>query len=969
MNRIAHRKHSSIDFFALLILLFGLHLATVAPAFAAPTAALPGLQHPARVVWDSDGIPHIYARTDRDAIYLQGYIHAQDRLYWMDWFRHTFDGTLAELLGESALGSDLQFRKFNLQAVARQSFEAVPKDIQRLLEAYAAGVNAYLATQPTPQEYALLEIDTIRPWLPTDPILLLKGIPALFWTELGDIKRTVDLAEFNARGTVGGFDGSALFFEDVYRVAPVLPAVVLPGFLESIGGTEAVATPMASPEKNRVADPGHRSSATAALDPQVLQLAQDYWSEMASSEIFENARKNIREGLGSNWWLISGALSETGNAMLASDPHQPVTMPTALHPVHIVSAEAGGLDVQGTNFGGVPGVMPGCNRYACWAPTNSNIDGGDIFQEELVFDATTGAPTHTFFQGNPESLIRLPQQYRFNNPGDGIVDNLSLAAVPPLDGDVFLVPRRAHGPLLTFTQTTGSGGVGLSSQYVGWAVGRDAEAFLRLGFIRNVDDFMEAVSLFDNFNLHVGYADRQGHIAYAVGGDAPLREDLQQMGGVDGQPPILIRDGRGVLAHEWLKNVSFGDSGVPYQILPQAEMPHSIDPPEGFIVTANNDPIGTTVDNDVFDQFRPDGGVLYLHYSYRGLRAARIQSEIARLTADGGKLSMVELKAMQANNQMMDAEVILPSLLEAFRNAQVPGAPAILAALAADPRVQEAIGRLVEWDYSTPTGIERGYDPGDDPDNLQAPGEEEIANSVAATLYSAWRGQAVRKVVDGTLTRIGLGGSLPDSENAFRAFANQILTFDAQSIGASGVDFFALDGLGDRRAARDAVLLESLQSALDLLAGDAFAAAFGNSTDQNDYRWGLLHRITIPHVLSPAFNVPSAGGFQDLEPTLPGLARGGGLETVDSASHDARAADANSFKFSVTPGYRMVVELTRRGPRGEQISPGGAGGDPFGPRYTNQLGRWLTHQYAPMRRTPGEVFRDAESRQTFVPQR
>ncbi len=969
MTQFARLQHSSRTYLTFLILILGLHLATDASALANSSQALPGLEHPARVIWDSDGIPHIYAKTDRDAIFLQGYIHAQDRMYWMDSFRHTFDGTLAELVGEAALGSDVQFRKFNLQAAAQLSFDAMSPKARHQLEAYAAGVNAYLATNPTPQEYGLLELDTVRPWLPSDSILMLKGLSALTWIELGDIKRTVDLAQFTARGAAGGFDGSALFFEDVYRVAPVVPAVVLPNFLESIGGSEGVTSPRTPLDKSRGEGVPSAMADLDAVDPRVLQLARETWQDFANSPALVDARRHVQEGLGSNWWLIGGALSETGKALLASDPHQPVTMPTALHPIHLVSAERDGLSASGTNFGGIPGILVGCNRTACWAGTNCNIDGGDVFQEELLFDPATGVPTHTVFRGVAEPIVRLSQQYRFNTPGDGAVDNLSEASVPPLVGDVFLVPRRAKGPLLNFAQTTGSGGIGLSSQYVGWAVGRDAEAMLRLGSVRNVDDFLEAVALLDNFNLHMGYADQEGHIAYAVGGDVPLREDLQLTGQVDGQPPIMIRDGSGALANQWLEASGEG-SQVPYSILPQAEMPQVVDPPEGFIVTANNDPTGGTVDNDLFDQFRSDGGVLYFHHNYRSLRAARIQSEIVRLTANGGKLSMEELKAMQANSQMMDAEVILPSLLEAFDNAQAPGAPAVLATLAADPGIEEAIGRLAQWDYSTPTGIEQGYDPGDDPHNLQAPNEPEIANSVAATLYSVWRGQAVSRVVDDTLVRIGLGDALPDSETAFRAFAHQILTFDpAQGGGASGVDCFAVEGVSDRRVARDIVLLETLQGTLDLLAGDAFAPAFGHSTHQNDYRWGRLHRITIPHVLSPAFNVPSAGDFKDLEPTLTGLARGGGLQTVDSASHDARAADANSFKFSVTPGYRMVAELTRRGPRGEQISPGGAGGDPFGPRYTNQLDRWLTHQYAPIRMSPDEVHRNAESQETFVPQR
>ncbi len=310
--------------------------------------------------------------------------------------------------------------------------------------------------------------------------------------------------------------------------------------------------------------------------------------------------------------------------------------------------------------------------------------------------------------------------------------------------------------------------------------------------------------------------------------------------------------------------------------------------------------------------------------------------------------------------KLNDAEVLVPDIVAALQLARTPGASAPLAALGADPKVQEAVARLAAWQFSTPTGIPEGYD-ASDVDGMRAPPTQaEIDASVAATIYSLWRGQALAAVVDGPLTAAGLGGALPVPEKAMTALRRLL---GSSGVGASGFVFFAGPDQGAQR------VLGAVKSALDLAASPAFAPAFGGSTNLADYRWGRLHRITFAHPLGPAFSLPPAGGLADLGPGLPGVATDGGFAVVDASSHNPRAATLNGFRFASGPARRFVAEARRSHPNAVQVTPGGASGNPLGPFFGNQLPLWLTNDYHLATVQVGEIERDAISREQFQPAR
>ncbi|MFQ6116838.1 MAG: penicillin acylase family protein, partial [Candidatus Bipolaricaulia bacterium] len=215
----------------------------------------------------------------------------------------------------------------------------------------------------------------------------------------------------------------------------------------------------------------------------------------------------------------------------------------------------------------------------------------------------------------------------------------------------------------------------------------------------------------------------------------------------------------------------------------------------------------------------------------------------------------------------------------------------------------------------------------------------------------------------------------PSTQFAIKALLNLLDNFDQnKGIGKSGLSFFLTPTQGavtpeagfTPEQNRDLLILESLEEALDLLAGDPFAAAFNHSTDLRDYRWGKLHRVTFSHVLGGPFNIPPGAGFASYQGGIP---TDGALGVVDASSFDVRASDAASFTFGGGPARRMVAELAPHGPQAWEVLPGGASGVPGNRHFGDQLRLWLANDYHPVYMTDHEVKGNAESYQDFYPVR
>ncbi len=907
--------------------------AGVAAAQSTPTVA-PGLIANGQISIDAEGVPTVVAQNDLDMAFLQGYIHARDRFFQMDFSRRGASGTVAELVGSAGLANDVQIRTLGLRRAAWESYAKASQDMRDFLQAYSNGVNHWIRTTPAlPPEYGALELTRVDPWSPVDSLVIGKALAFQLSFDL-DIDFTLRLAAYQQAGAAGGFNGTALFFEDTHRTQPGDNRVSIPNFLQSIGGQGEA--------------PKSLSDEIPSISPQTVELARAYREQIANHPLIGPAL-NFREGRGaSNWWVVAGRNTNTGRPILANDPHLGLDTPSVFYENRLYSTDsrfAVPYTFSGSSVAGAPGPLLGCTDRFCWGLTTNPLDVTDTYQETFRLN-TYGLPTHTIYNGVAEPVVWIFQSYFVNAVGDGVANNVARTnSIGYTNGGVtIIVPRRNNGPVVQIAGTTG-----LSVAYTGWGATNELEAFRRLPRSRNVQEFRDNLSYFDVGSQNFVYADTDNNIAYFTTAESPLRTDLQTLGRPDGGvPPFLIRDGSGTLKHDWLPRTSnHPNQSIPFEILPPAEMPFVINPTQGYIANCNNDPVGVTLDNNSLNQLRPGGGIYYLENGYSAFRQGRIDRLLADRIRAGNTITVDFIKQTQANNQPLDAEKLTPFLLQAAANGSAANAWPELRAVASDARVAAAIARLQAWDYTTPTGIPEGYDAGDNPASLPQPSQTEIRNSTAATVFAVWRSFAIRAVVDGTLTRIGLSSQTPGSEESVRALLNLLEKYPtARGVGASGVNFFQVTGAPSAEAARDVILLRALRDALTALASNDFAPAYANSTNIDDYRWGRLHRIVFDHPLGGPFNLPGANpyGFSNLSPQLPGVARPGGYETLDVAGHSTKANTLNGFMFGSGPARRFVGTLTDA-ISAENIHPGGQSGVLGSQTYASQLGRWLTNRY------------------------
>lgn len=922
------------------LLALGLASVLAAPAAQAQTFDLqgPGLKQPGSISVDPEGVPTILAANDFDAAWLLGYAHARARFFQMDFSRRGASGTLAELVGPPALANDVQIRTLGLRRAAWASYVALGNEARGVLKAYSDGVNAWLQSNPLPPEYAGLEISRAQPWTPVDSLVIAKILAFQLSFDL-DIEPTLKLAGYQAAGQAAGFNGTALYFEDTHRSAPGDDRISIPGFLGKAGVQTDASKSL--------------SDNTPIIDESIVRLASQY-KEAISDHPLIGPTLLFREGRGaSNWWIIGGQHTASGSPILANDPHLALNTPATFIETHITSTDPRfpePMNVVGASAPGTPVNILGCTDFHCWGLTTNPLDVTDTYQERLRLN-TYGLPSHTIYQGRLEPVVLVFQSYFANSVGDGVTDNVGrVNDIGYLNGAAtVLVPRRNFGPIVSIDTASSTG---LSVQYTGWGATFELEAFRGVARARNLAEFRQALTFFDVGSQNFAYADKDGNIAYFTTAEAPIRDDLQNLQTADGgRPPFLIRDGSGTLRHEWLpvQNRQVNQA-VPFEVLPLDEMPQVVNPASGYIANANNDPVGNTLDNNPLNQIRPGGGLYYLDRGYSAYRMGRVDRMIQSAIASGTPITPDMVKAQQANNQPLDAELLTPFLLEAGSNALASGAWPQLAALGADPAVQAALVRLAEWDFSTPTGIIQGFDPFQAPGS--APSASEITNSTAATVFAGWRTKAINNIVDATLARVGLSGALPGNEESARTLKNLLDNFGTRAgVGASGLNFFVVSGAPDPASARDFLLLKSIKDALDMYASDEFAPAFANSTDIDDYRWGLLHRIVFDHPLGGALNIPGPNPFPfaDVGPGLPGLARPGGYEVVDASGHSLRADGVNEFMFGSGPNRRFVGHMTPEGATYDQILPGGQSGViTDGPLYISQLPRWLVNAYKPL---------------------
>ncbi|MSQ63399.1 MAG: penicillin acylase family protein [Betaproteobacteria bacterium] len=293
---------------------------------------LAGLSAPAEILRDRYGIPHIFAGNLADASFALGFIHAQDRLWQMEMNRRIASGRLAEIVGPGALETDRFVRTLGVRRAAEANLRTLDTETRALLEAYAAGVNAFLASDPVlPLEFWLTGARP-EPWSPADSIAWVK---MMAW-DLGGNWRNELLRMRLARN---------LPLARIHELLPPYPGDPVP----------------------------------------VIADLKELYSSMERDAVRLARFVPDNEGLGSNNWVVSGARSASGKPLLANDPHLGLTAPSVWYFAHL---SAPGLTAIGATLPGVPAVILGRNERIAWGMTNTGSDVQDLYIEKL--DAAGG---------------------------------------------------------------------------------------------------------------------------------------------------------------------------------------------------------------------------------------------------------------------------------------------------------------------------------------------------------------------------------------------------------------------------------------------------------------------------------------------------------------------------------------------------------------------------------------------------
>jgi penicillin amidase len=497
------------------------------------TVTVAGLTAPIDIIRDADAIPHVFAANKTDALFGLGYVHAQDRLWQMELQRRIGHGRLSEVLGAATIPQDRFLRTVGFGRAAKSAWASTPAWAKQQIEAYVAGVNAFISTHRRsrlPPEFSLLRFEP-DPWSGVDVIVWVK---MMAWDLSANY--SFELLRHDLAGAVG-----------VERMSQLMPAYPLAGLsiLPDRPGDAGEAGGDGAAGAKGAADSGSSWSAAFASG-----LSS---GDPAVGEFLRGGAQS--EGLGSNNWVVDGTLTASGKPMLANDPHLSARLPSTWYLAHVAG---GDFEMIGATLPGAPAVALGRNRHIAWGATNVAADVEDLYREKL-----NDAGTHAEFRGAQEPLTIIPETIIVKGR-DPLRLNVRVTRHGPLVSDAINANNEASN--------TGPKPAPIEPLAFRWTA-LDADdstvaSFLKLNAARDWSEFTAALRDFVSPAQNFVYGDVNGHIGYYAPGRIPMRASG------DGSLP----------AEGWSGNAEW-TGWVPFD-----ELPHLYDPPEHLIITANHRP-------------------------------------------------------------------------------------------------------------------------------------------------------------------------------------------------------------------------------------------------------------------------------------------------------------------------------------------------------------------------------------------
>lgn len=536
---------------------------------------LEGLQNPVDVLRDKWGIPHIYAQSAKDALFAQGFVHAQERFWQMDFTRRVVRGRLAEILGEAAVPVDRVMRTLGLYKTAELEAGLEPGYFCDLLNVYCEGVNAGLESaiehRKLPLECMLLGYTPER-WRVSD-IFCWEKIMA--WTL------------------------AANWQSELYRRL----------LLEQLGPEKVAELEIdIDREWGVVLDMG-----LATGGAKIAEVLRPY------------SEPGLEAGVGSNNWVLDGSRTVTGKPLLANDMHLELTNPGIWFENHLVGGE---LDLTGISLPGTPLVISGHNRQVAWGYTDSCPDVQDLYEEHLRQSKDNGWEYEFRSEWLPAEVRR--EEIRVKGGKTAIEE--------------VIVTR--HGPVVNALFKDAFPDVPpMALRWTTMEPDRSFQAIYQMSIARNCEEFHQALGQFDDPSQNVVYADIEGNIGYTMNGRIPIRAKG------DGTVPVPGWTGE----YEW--------NGY----IPLEELPHLMNPPRGYVATANN------------QIHRPD----FPHFLGQDYLVSERVGRIIELIEARQKVDIGYIQSMQYDRVAISSR-LMARLLGALK--------------VQEPDLQEIVKRFQSWD-------------------------------------------------------------------------------------------------------------------------------------------------------------------------------------------------------------------------------------------------------------------------------
>ena len=809
------------------------------------------LENNVTVYRDSWGVPHIYANSTSDAYVALGYCMAQDRIFEMDLIRRYTGGRLSEIFGPDFLPTDIAARTMGFYKIAEDTWDGVyapdivvPPEVKLNLDQFAAGVNLYTSLWPDgiPGEYAVLKLGLGVPYE-----LSLPNMTQTLWKP----QESIGVAGFMGWDLTDSSEAEIMRGAFVSQVDPVFAAQGLTGVTDFLMPTGWI-------------------NATTIIPPS----CSGGGGGSGTYEVYNalNELRDVSALLASNNWVINQTLSETGNAMLCNDPHLPLQTPGINWEAHIKTPE---MNVIGCMVPGGPVIYTGHNDHFAFGVTNLMADVLDLYYYK--FD-NPGDPTEYWYE---PSSVWLPIQTH--------VETIYVVGTP----QNVTIKSTIHGPLID----TPAGK--FAFKWVGKQTGYgEVTGFQKLGMATNRAEWKEALSHMCVIIQNYVYADKDGNISWCPSGKIPVRDPTGTMG--------VVPSNGSAGENEWIPGVYIPHPSNPRPVPgypSDVSLPYCDDPPQGFIVTANNQPIypnwpGYPWPVWINPAYAYDAG-------YRGQRITELIDPNSPYTLY--PISVDDMKAIQTDVVAIPARNFIPIILATMAFPNSTG----------NATIDQALGILAAWNCSelrnlaAPLIWEIFFDYfgiNTFADEFGASGLYPFAN-VIIPLWNMTQDMAL-----GTLNPYA------------------VMFFDDKNTPSAGPGQPGWETMPD-------IINASLHDTIDWITNE-----LGPPADANFSNWeyGDVHKVQFVHPMGPlglgALNVPP-------DPYPGPVGMDGGPYTVNPGGHHHGLIVSSPLLTTAGASYRGIYECKDGWGTSWIVVPPGESGVVTSPHYSDQFPLWLGNAY------------------------